>query len=61
MAMTRMAMMSSATASVDRNTRTPAGTRLPRSARIPNANAMSVAVGTPQPPTVCGLAALNTR
>ena len=54
-------MMSSATASVERNTRTPAGTRLPRSARMPNANAMSVAVGTPQPPTVCGSAALNTR
>ena len=54
-------MMSSATASVDRNTRTPFGTRLPRSAKMPSANAMSVAVGTPQPCTASGCDALNSR
>ena len=61
MAMTRMAMMSSATASVLRNTRTPLGTRLPSRARMPSANAISVAVGTPQPWAVSGFVALNTR
>ena len=44
-----MAMMSSATASVLRNTRTPEGMRSPSSERTPRANAMSVAVGMPQP------------
>ena len=52
-------MISSATASVDRNTRTPLGTRLPSSAMMPKAKAMSVAVGTPQPWEVSGLAALK--
>ena len=61
MAITKMAMMSSATASVLKNTRTPLGTRLPRSAKMPKANAMSVAVGTPQPCAVPGFAALNSR
>ena len=61
MAMTKMAMMSSATASVLRNTRTPFGTRLPKSARMPSANAMSVAVGTPQPCAVSGFVALKAR
>ncbi len=54
-------MMSSATASVLRNTRTPFGTRLPKSARMPSANAMSVAVGTPQPCAVSGFVALKAR
>ena len=54
-------MISSATASVLKNTRTPLGTRLPNKARIPSANAMSVAVGTPQPCTVSGFVALNAR
>ena len=61
MAMTKMATMSSATASVLRNTRRPAGTRDPNSARMPNAKAMSVAVGTPQPIMVSGLPALNSE
>ena len=59
--MTMMAMMSSATASVDRNTRTPLGTRLPSSAKMPSANAMSVAVGMPQPWALSGLPALKTE
>ena len=50
-----------ATASVLKNTRTPLGTRLPSRARMPSANAMSVAVGTPQPCAVSGFAALNAR
>ena len=54
-------MMSSATASVLRNTRTPLGTRVPKRARMPSAKAMSVAVGTPQPCAVFGFEALNTR
>ena len=52
-------MMSSATASVLRNTRTPLGTRLPSRARMPSANAISVAVGTLW--AVSGFVALNTR
>ena len=56
-----MAMMSSATASVDKNTRTPFGTRFPKSAMIPSAKAMSVAVGTPHPCTDAEFAALNAR
>ena len=54
-----MAMMSSATAKVERNTRTPLGTRLPSSAMMPKAKAISVAVGTPQPWEVSGLVALK--
>ena len=54
-------MMSSATASVLKNTRTPLGTRLPRSAMMPSAKAMSVAVGTPHPCDVSGLPPLNAR
>ena len=41
--------MSSAMVSVERNTRSPNGTRSPKSARIPRQNAMSFAMGTPQP------------
>ena len=59
--MTMIAMMSSATAKVLKNTRTPFGTRLPRSAKIPSANAMSVAVGTPQPPAVSRLPTLSAE
>ena len=44
-----MAMMSSAMVSVERNERSPGGTRLPRSARMPRQNAMSFAMGTPHP------------
>ena len=35
--------------SVDKNERSPAGMRLPSSAKIPRQNAMSFAMGTPQP------------
>ncbi len=41
--------MSSMIASARSSTRSAAGTRLPSSVRIPTANAMSVAIGTPQP------------
>ena len=44
-----MAPMSSATASVSRNTLAAMGTRLPTSVTTPTAKAMSVAIGTPQP------------
>ena len=44
-----MAMMSSAMVSVERNERSPAGMRLPNSARMPRQNAISFAMGTPQP------------
>ena len=35
--------------SVERNERSPAGMRLPNSARMPRQNAISFAMGTPQP------------
>ncbi len=41
---------SSMTASASSRMRSAGGTRLPSSARTPTANAMSVAIGTPQPP-----------
>ena len=41
--------MSSTIASVSRNSLSPVGTRGPSSARTPTANAMSVAIGMPQP------------
>ena len=46
---TMMAIMSSAMVSVERNERRPAGMRLPSNARIPRQNAISFAIGTPQP------------
>ena len=44
-----MAIISSAMVSVDKNERNPAGTRLPSSAKMPRQNAISFAMGTPQP------------
>ncbi len=44
-----MAIMSSTIVSVERNARNPAGTLLPSNARMPRQNAMSFAMGTPQP------------
>jgi hypothetical protein len=41
--------MSSAMASAARNTLSVTGTRSPSRASTPSANAMSVAIGTPQP------------
>jgi hypothetical protein len=44
-----IAPMSSMIATARSKMRRAGGTRLPRSARTPTANAMSVAIGTPQP------------
>ena len=47
--MTMIAPMSSITASASRRTRRAGGTRRPSTVRTPTANAMSVAIGIPQP------------
>jgi len=49
MAMAAMEIRSSAIASVEKNTRTPLGTRLPKSDSTPSAKAISVAMGMAQP------------
>ena len=49
MAITTIAPMSSITANVVRKTFNPKGTRLPSNCNIPKENAISVAIGIPQP------------
>ncbi|MEI2764073.1 MAG: hypothetical protein V9F82_00025 [Dermatophilaceae bacterium] len=56
--MTTIAPRSSMTASARSSTRSAAGTRLPSSVSTPTANAMSVAIGTPQPARVAGAPAI---